>query len=72
MTTHYLAVFSQSRGLGIHKEHRAVCGSWITVPLMHSVEPTCPTCAAWLEADDKVAGELAAQWDAEDTRRAVR
>jgi len=35
----------------------------------HSVEPTCPKCKAWVEADEVEARALAAKWDAEDAAK---
>ena len=44
--THYVPAFVPA---GRHPQ--AVCGAFIHSDAEFSVEPTCPTCKAWLESD---------------------
>ncbi len=58
--THYLPIFVEAHW------PRAVCGlSSRFQTLEHSVTPSCPRCAAWLEADVTTAKALEALWAAE-------
>ena len=66
--THYLPYFTTRR----HGGQQAVCGRVIDAH-EHSPDPTCPKCQAWIDADEKEAAALAAQWDAEAAQKqAVR
>lgn len=47
LPTHYAPYFTERNG---HKQ-LTVCGEWIR-PTEHSTEPTCPTCQAYLQADE--------------------
>ncbi len=46
----------------------AVCGRLVTMN-EHSVTPSCPQCASWLDADDKETKRIVARWAAEDAER---
>lgn len=58
--THYILPFTSTRG----REQRTACGVWVTWD-QHTVEPECPQCRAWLEADDAEAKQLNLKWEAE-------
>lgn len=64
MATHYVAYFAEP-----HARYRtAVCGAHVFMS-DHSVEPTCPACAAWLAADEAEAKQLQLKWDAEEAEK---
>lgn len=62
--THYLPYFTERRRGAL----LAVCGASVAWD-EHSPEPTCPQCAAWIDADEKEAAALAAKWDREDAAK---
>lgn len=59
--THYVPPFTTRRS-GVQM---TACGVFVQAR-EHAVEPTCPKCHAWLEADEAEAKQLAAKWAAED------
>lgn len=64
MITHYLPAFTSVR----QRLQMAVCGKLIEQH-EHSAEPSCDKCQRWIDADEKEAKVLAAQWDAEDAAK---
>lgn len=67
MATHYLPKFVESRW------PRAVCGQSARFQVIdHSTEPTCPRCAAWLEADHEQAAALEALWKLDEHTHAAK
>ena len=71
MFTHYIPSFTKRRGHGAHAEEIAVCGSFVPIRA-HSIEPSCPACAAWLVKDAIDTDALVKQWAAEDAARGAR
>lgn len=63
--SHYIPYFAEMIRACVY---RAVCGRSI-LEREHSADPSCSRCKAWLEADDQLAHELAAKWDAEDAAK---
>lgn len=64
--THYIACFPERDG----RWQRSVCGQSARFQVIdHSTEPTCPRCAAWLEADHEQATALEALWQLETVKR---
>lgn len=66
--SHYIADYASQ-----HQHLRlAVCGKLIDTR-EHSPEPDCEKCSAWVDADEKDAAALAAQWDEEaEAKRIAR
>ena len=58
--THYIPAFTSMH----QRLQMAICGRIIAWN-EHSPEPTCPRCAAWIDADEKEAAALSALWDRE-------
>ena len=64
--THFIpGLTSAKQRLGM-----AICGRIIDWG-EHSISPTCPRCAAWLEADEQEAAALSALWDREAEEKAM-
>ena len=58
--THYIPEFTRTMRRGSEVLQQAVCGVYIRAS-EHRVEPSCPTCEAWLVAND-AALEKFDQW----------
>lgn len=72
MFSHFLPMWSPTRGRGRYAEQQAICGTWANVDTGHSVNPSCPICIHLLEEDDAEAKRVAAQWAREDAARCLR